>query len=81
MDLRSPEAQRLQEGVGKKREDYVNAKRKYQAALSIALDTNFSSDGTTGLRIASQEYRRSVESYRIALNRWADHLKRVSAEK
>jgi hypothetical protein len=75
MDIRNQEAQRFQQSVRNAREDYISAKRRYQSALSTAVDTKFSSDGATGLRIASQEYRRSLERYNAAVNRWAEHLK------
>ena len=75
MELRSSETQRLQDAVRAARDKYVNARRKYETALLVAADTKLSSDATTGLRIASQEYRRSLERYSAAVNRWAEHLR------
>ena len=75
MDLRSLEAKRLQQVVHRSRQDYVNAKRKYDFALATAVDTRFSSDGAKRLRIASEEYRRPLERYSFAFNQWAEYLR------
>lgn len=74
MDLRSTEAQLLREKVQETKVRFLSAQQQYEHALAIAVDTQFSSDGATGLRTASRNYASALKEYSGAVKDLADFV-------
>jgi hypothetical protein len=56
------------------RERHVEANKNYQSALGQAQDTNWSADGSFGLRAAERDYAQAIEKYSATVKALAEYL-------
>jgi len=73
-DFKSADSQRLQAEVRRAEAVFKQAQREYNLALSVAVDTSFSADGSSGLRISARRYSAALREYSEAVGHWTDHV-------
>jgi hypothetical protein len=66
-------AEELLEAMQRARQEEREADEEFRRSAARAFDTGYSSDGTTGLRIAAKKYRLAVEEYSRAVTVWSDY--------
>jgi len=52
----------------------LEADKRYRKAMEIAVDTDYSADGSAGLRTAAREYREALNRYYAAVRAWSEYL-------